>query len=222
MSIGTSESFGVMGTGQIMCANGDFFDLVNPREEDIDINVIAHGLAKKDRASGMYNVDFPVSDHSILVAYLARYYAQQDNCSENTCNNLFLKGLLHDASEAYLVDLPRPLKYLPGFEKYRDIEANLQGMIYRKFGLDYLNDNFVKKADNIALIWEFYNFMPGREQMPWVMDGYSQAEADVDAAYPRNGIELKFSDYDTWRSKKDLYLWYYTEAMRKRLECSAV
>jgi len=213
MTISSNEAFGVIGTGCIMTSNGEFFNLINPVEDDIDIHVIAHGLAKKDRASGMYNVRFSVAEHSIMVAYLAKYYAEKAGCNARTCNDIFLKGLLHDAAEAYLVDLPRPVKYLPGFATYRDMEKNLQDMIYRKYDLDYLNDDIVKKADNAVLIWEFYEFMSGSAKMPWVLAGIAEAEADIGAALA--GIDFVDGDLE-WEEVVTGFIDEYNIAMNAR------
>jgi 5'-deoxynucleotidase YfbR-like HD superfamily hydrolase len=46
-----------------------------------------------------------------------------------------LWGLLHDASEAYLIDLPRPLKQLSEFAAYREAERRLQRAVAARFGL---------------------------------------------------------------------------------------
>jgi len=64
-----------------------------PHPHQIDIRDIAHGLSLLCRFSGQCPYFFSVAEHSIYVA-----------------DNLKLEGLLHDASEAYLADLPRPVK----------------------------------------------------------------------------------------------------------------
>jgi 5'-deoxynucleotidase YfbR-like HD superfamily hydrolase len=62
-----------------------------------------------------------------------------------------LWGLLHDASEAYLVDLPRPLKLLPEFAVYREAECRLQRAVAVRFGLPPDQPASVTEADDKML-----------------------------------------------------------------------
>ena len=61
-----------------------------------------------------------------------------------------LWGLLHDASEAYLSDVPAPMKELPDFEAYRAAERILQGTIAVRFGLPTEQPRSVSEADRAA------------------------------------------------------------------------
>ncbi len=112
------------------------FYALDPRPEDIRIEDIAHSLANQCRYAGHTNKFYSVAQHSVIV-------------SQNLPQHLKLWGLLHDASEAYLVDLPRPVKYgtLLG-DEYKKIEAPLQTMIYEKFGLFGDEPALVKEVDN--------------------------------------------------------------------------
>ena len=62
-----------------------------------------------------------------------------------------LWGLLHDASEAYLSDVPAPLKELPEFEAYRAAERSLQGTIALRFGLPIEQPRSITEADRAVL-----------------------------------------------------------------------
>lgn len=176
-----SEHFGSSGEGLIMTSNGEFFDLLNPTKDQINIEVIAHALSKMERATGHFTCRWSVAQHSILVAELAAQRARKDDLSAQLRTTIELAALLHDASEAYIVDLPRPLKYLPGFAKYREMEKRIQDLVYEKYGIPTDSDlihEYVKWADNEALKYEFYIFMQGWEKMPWCHD------ADVDGCSP--------------------------------------
>lgn len=86
----------------IQAFTGRCVDPFNLRPEDIDIRDIAHALAHTCRFGGHCRVFYSVAEHSIRVAkWLA------DSGQDTTT---ILCGLLHDAAEAYLVDLPTPLK----------------------------------------------------------------------------------------------------------------
>ena len=108
---------------------------------DICIEDIAHSLSLQCRFSGHSGVFYSVGQHSVLVA---------NNCPKH----LRLKGLLHDASEAYLVDIPRPLKNLPEFSLYRKFEEKIQNTIFGKYGLSDGIPDEVHYADNLLLATE--------------------------------------------------------------------
>jgi hypothetical protein len=129
---------------------GREFAPLNPKLEDIDIRDIAHALASICRYTG-HTADFwSVAAHSIEVSY---------RIAEKTGNTLLaLAGLLHDASEAYLVDVPRPLKQ--HFAGYREMEAKLEEAIFARFGMPYPFPSIVKETDNDILLDEVANFFP--------------------------------------------------------------
>ena len=107
----------------IQTFTGQKFFPLNPRIEDIKIEDIAHALSMLCRYGGHSSWFYSVAQHCVLVSY------------QIGGNNLLaLTGLLHDASEAYLVDIPRPIKYSPLLEGYRTLELNLEKMIAEKFG----------------------------------------------------------------------------------------
>ena len=70
-----------------------------------------------------------------------------------------LWGLLHDASEAYLVDLPRPLKLLPEFAAYREAERRLQRAVAVRFGLPSDQPASVTEADDTMLWIEAHSLL---------------------------------------------------------------
>lgn len=70
-----------------------------------------------------------------------------------------LCGLLHDASEAYLIDVPRPIKRSPGMQAYRDAEARLEQVIAERFQLPYPLPAEIKTADNQLLRTEQRDLM---------------------------------------------------------------
>jgi uncharacterized protein len=122
----------------IQLASGRQFWPLDPRHHEIEIRDIAHALARQCRFTGHVRYFYSVAEHSVHVSYV---------CDPGDA----LHALLHDGSEAYLVDLPRPLKRLPEFRVYLEIEARLQAMIFECFGLSPEMPRSVKDADDAQL-----------------------------------------------------------------------
>ncbi len=73
-------------------------------------------------------------------------------------------GLMHDASEAYLVDIPSPLKHQPAFAAYREAEAHLMFTICRRFGMNRNEPKAVRNADAVLLATEARDLMTYRPE----------------------------------------------------------
>lgn len=130
----------------IQTFTGKQFWPIDPQIEDIDIKDIAHALSLICRFTGHCEKFYSVAEHSIRVCDVLP-------------KELKLYGLLHDASEAYLTDISRPLKMLNLFDSYREIEKNLQNLIYIKYFLRPTEPFKVKEADNILLFTEARDLM---------------------------------------------------------------
>lgn len=132
--------------GTIRTWSGRYVALLEPSPATINLPDIAHALAHVCRFGGHVPSFYSVAEHSLHVAaQLRRTYGDP---------TLALWGLLHDATEAYLGDMVRPLKQqMPG---YRDAESNLARVIEQRFGLPFfaLDDPRVKHVDNEILGWE--------------------------------------------------------------------
>src|SRR6185436_20560217 len=94
----------------LQTASGQVIDLLNPDPRSINIGDIAHGLSHMCRFSGQTMIFYSVADHSLLAALYALRRSPQDQ----------LLALLHDATEAYICDMPSPVKY--HCRKYKQIE----------------------------------------------------------------------------------------------------
>lgn len=169
--------------------------LVNPlalKPEDIDIRDISHSLSNICRYNGHSAWHYSVCQHSVYVAMML----------DALNPTLQLKGLLHDAAEAYLCDIPRPLKNTPEFAFYHTVEDSAMGAIYQAFGLgdfgtgssDYGNikyaDNAVLVAEGLVLMSEAYNI------------GISPAPIRIEQIQPNQA--------------EDLFLGLYGELIGKR------
>ena len=124
---------------------------LDPNPEDIQIADIAHPLSLLTRANGHFPQFYSVGQHSIQCAREAeaRGYSER----------LALACLLHDASEAYLSDITRPVKQnLPG---YREAERVLQNAIYEKYlgsAPGEAEAEKIKNVDDTCLYFEFLHF----------------------------------------------------------------
>ena len=109
---------------------GHMFYPLDPRPEDVCIEDIAHSLSLLCRFTGHTYAHYSVADHSLRVSrlaeklFVAEAHSPESEKMQRMANEIALWGLLHDASEAYLQDMPRPLKYAPGFgQLYRGYEG---------------------------------------------------------------------------------------------------
>ena len=135
--------------GWIQTYSGRPFWPLDPRPEEIDVKDVAHALSNQCRYSGHVLTFLSVAEHSVIVSRIVP--------EEHA-----LWGLLHDASEAYLVDLPRPLKELPDFgAAYRAAEERLMRAVCQRFGLPEEMPEAVKVADHAILANE------KRDMMGW-------------------------------------------------------
>ncbi len=127
------------------------FTPLEPKIEDIKIEDIAHALSLMCRANGHYSEFYSVGAHCLN--------CYDEAVARRETPRIRMACLLHDASEAYLSDITRPVK--KNLERYMEIEEKLQNMIYEKFVGEPLNDyekQMVKTIDDALLYWEFYEF----------------------------------------------------------------
>lgn len=113
--------------------------------DNIHLEDIAHGLAYQCRFNGQTSEFYSIAQHSLMVADIVP-------------PELRLAALLHDASEAYLGDVVKPLKAL--LANYKAIELNVETMIAHHFGIENMFDPRIKQADMIALATEKRDLMP--------------------------------------------------------------
>ncbi len=131
------------------------FDTMNPDPEKIMIEDIAHALSMMTRANGHFPEFFSVAQHSIQCCKEAQV--------RNYTPRVALACLLHDASEAYLSDISRPVK--KNMTMYLQIEEQLQNMIYKKYlagALEQEEAALIKSIDDACLYYEFLHFMDQR------------------------------------------------------------
>jgi 5'-deoxynucleotidase YfbR-like HD superfamily hydrolase len=133
--------------------SGRRLDLLDPSALDIEIEDIAHGLARVARWNGQTKGAhaFSVAQHCLLVE---RFVAEMQ---PGIAREVRLAALLHDAAEYVIGDLISPFKAAVGID-YKAFEHRLMGAIHVRFGLrahlPSETSALIKRADQIAAYFE--------------------------------------------------------------------
>lgn len=138
----------------IQTYTGRKFFPMQPCAEDVNIHDIAHALSNLCRYAGHCEYFYSVAQHSYFVSFeVPKEHA--------------LTALMHDATEAYCVDVPRPLKkYLTN---YAEIEHGIWQAVATRYGLPIIMPECVHWADNAVLLAEKEQIM--KESAPWSISG---------------------------------------------------
>lgn len=137
-----------MTKGAIETFTGRLINPLNPNPAEIAIEDIARSLSMQCRFNGHCRRFYSVAEHSVNTAIVAEHLAPETRL-------VAVFALLHDASEAYLCDIPRPLK--SEFPNYLNWEKALSDIIYAKFAdstPSVSDSELVRRADDIMLVTE--------------------------------------------------------------------
>lgn len=168
-----------------MLASGKWFDLLDPWNSDFSINDIAQGLANICRYSGQCSGFYSVAEHSIHVS--------------DTVEEFKLEALLHDATEAFLGDITRPLKLL--LPRYKEIEATVEDAIFSRFGLNPASKSVVKLADLLVLAAEQNQVMPAGTDYWAAGSGIQKANIRVEFLSPEEALKRFMAKFTNLTSK---------------------
>lgn len=153
---------------EIETFSGRFVDISDPRSENIYLEDIAHALANICRYGGHCATFYSVAEHAVFVSKRL----ERKGYSRETQ----LYGLHHDDAEAFLGDIPRPIKPLLG-RIYKAMTYAMDRAIcdalevpYDDFVLDGFHTNEVKNADNWALFVEARYLLPSQGKHWWEGD----------------------------------------------------
>jgi 5'-deoxynucleotidase YfbR-like HD superfamily hydrolase len=178
--------------------SGRRLDILDPSPLDIEVEDIAHGLARVARWNGQTigTRPFNVAQHSVIV--------------ENLCGQIKpdwkrewrLAALLHDAPEYVIGDMISPFKRALG-ATYKEVEAGLQRAIHLRFGLpaelpDHV-EKLIKKADRACAYFEATQIA-----------GFDRGEAKKLFPVPRSVAPLEIDILSTEESQA-LYLARFEE-----------
>ena len=161
-----------------MTYSGIVFRPLEPEPNMIVIEDIAHALANSCRYTGHVKRFYSVAQHSVHTASLLEIFGSKE---------LEFWALMHDASEAYLSDLARPIKQQPELgDVYRACEERLMYAVAERFGLEMPMPKEVHWADDVLLRAEQRDLMPGeypREEAdiywPWEIESWLPEDAEA-------------------------------------------
>ncbi|MEM0986088.1 MAG: HD family hydrolase [Pseudomonadota bacterium] len=158
--------------------SGRRLDLMDPSPLDVEIEDIAHGLARVARWNGQTSGSyaFSVAQHSVLVESLL------PALKPSVTPEMQLIALLHDGPEYVVGDMISPFKTVMG-SGYKSVEARLERAIHLRFGLSAKTPpalkKLIKKADLICAWFEATQ-----------LAGFEPSEADGFFGHPPDGITL--------------------------------
>lgn len=161
--------------------SGRRLDLLDPSPLDVEIEDIAHGLARVARWNGQTvgAQAFSVAQHSLVVEDICRKLAPEWDRKRR------LLALLHDAPEYVIGDMISPFKAALGFD-YKAFEAKLEAAIHVRFGLPAhppaAVKGVIKRADIICAYFEAVQ-----------LAGFTEAEAKRYFGAPPRGMRLKLT-----------------------------
>jgi hypothetical protein len=153
---------------------------LDPRAEEVFIEDIAHALSMQCRYAGHVDRFYSVGEHSVHVSRIVPPH-------------MALLGLLHDATEAYLIDVPRPIKR--HLLNYKEIERLNWDVIAKRFNLPAVGIEWVElhRADAAMLATERAALMkplPEHDAQAWAMgDVQPPADVQIEGWSPRYGKE---------------------------------
>lgn len=174
-----------------------------PELDDLVIEDIAHALAMQCRFGGHTRDFYSVAQHCVLASTFC----------EGEAPDAALWLLLHDASEAYLVDIPRPVKRSALMGVYRHAESQVQRAIYAKFGLQGDPPPIVAEVDERLAMTEARDLLlrPGQPAPDWW--NLSRCYRD-----PIEPWEPKLAEWQFLRRFRDLTAARQGVAMKKMAE----
>lgn len=164
------------------CWPGVKFYPLDPRSEEVRLDTIAHSLARINRYNGQTEVEcYTVAEHSVLMALAL--------LSEGCPPAVAYQALFHDAPEAYIGDMVRPLKRnMPDFVAaedpvWRAVVDAFPILSSFKEAAGYEMDRRVKEADNRILVDERAQVMRP-SGLPWGIDHLPPLNVSIAGWYP--------------------------------------
>ena len=155
----------------------------SPKIEEIDIEDIAHALANVCRFGGHTRKFYSVAQHSVIVSKIIAKGFEKE-------------GLLHDAPEAYIGDMVRPIKNVSEVgAAFKKIEKIVADAVEKRFKIRALDSEEVQVADDTVLATEARDIMHGTKDWTLIRDGITPMNAEVIPMSPEESERLFMQRY---------------------------
>ncbi|MBL4618212.1 MAG: HD family hydrolase [Robiginitomaculum sp.] len=193
--------------------SGRRLDLGDPSPFDIEVEDIAHGLARVARWNGQTNSKFAfsVAQHSIIVEQIARFLKPDLSLRWQ------LAALLHDAPEYVIGDMISPFKAMLG-SQYKEVESRLEKAVHLRFALPpelpKTVSRLIKRADRMCAWFEAGQiagfserearkyFLNPPAELDIRIDPVSAVKAQAEFLARFHEIQMQMAQIDTSGSKK--------------------
>jgi hypothetical protein len=172
----------------LMPSSGKYVKLLDTDPSTIDINDIALTLSNTCRFGGRCQKFYSVAEHCVHV-------------SNHVSKSCALHGLLHDAAEAYLIDVPKPLQVI--FQGYNKLESNMLAIIFHKFNLVTHIPEQVIAADKYIGITEYWHMISKK---------YCDSNPKIDLSVADKDFRFKY-----WQPKDARFA--FIKRFKELIEC---
>lgn len=170
---------GIWDGHKIRANSGFYVDVLDPQKRMICVEDIAHALSMQPRFAGHLSRFYSVAQHCI-------------HCAELATDELKLQALLHDASEAYLLDIPSPIKHKV-IPQYKELETQMMNCIALVFDFpfNFWQDKKIKEIDEYMLRREWHELVLKEP-----------VEVEMEIMYPAHAKETFLDMYYDLRKHK--------------------
>lgn len=164
----------------IYTVSGSYFNFVDVKPNIIVIDTIAKALSNLCRFNGQIEKFYSVAQHSVI-------------CSHIVQEEFAMQALFHDAAEAYIGDITKPLKAL--LPDYQEIEKRVETDIFAKLGIEWPIHPSVKYADLVMLATERRDLFNPDEYEWVILKGIVPAEPTIFPLLPDQAYKLFMDRY---------------------------
>jgi hypothetical protein len=172
---------------------GTYFDYLDPEGSEFTIEDVAHALSNICRFGGHSNFHYSVAQHSFLASHIVKPEYAYD-------------ALMHDAPEAFIGDMLKPLKIM--LPDYRAVENKVEAAVFRRFGVTNPLPEAVKLADLQMLVAEQAQVM-GAQDDHW------------DLTFNAKAAPVLIHSWPIWYAEEQFLLRYKSLVSRRQTAIAA-